>query len=99
MALDKSHKFYLQKIICGKIHGTKSQWQSHEDAIDINISSIQTNLRGIVVLQLLLQLNNIVVHYLYIFLNIKNIIIISIYIILLIISLISTYKLLTHVII
>jgi hypothetical protein len=37
-----------------------------EDATYMNFSSIQTNLRGIIILQLLLQLNNVIALFIFI---------------------------------
>jgi hypothetical protein len=39
--------------------GTKLQWQSHKDVINMNFSFIQTSLHEIIILQLILVLNNI----------------------------------------
>jgi hypothetical protein len=47
--LDKLHKISIAKDNTWTIHGTKSKWQSHEDVIYMNISSIQINLCDIVI--------------------------------------------------
>lgn len=100
VALNKLHKISITKKKCG----TKLQWQLHEDVTYMNILSIQISLRGIIILQLLLRLRNVVALFIYILFKYllfkyknKNIIL-YLQVIILIISLISTYKLLTHVI-
>jgi hypothetical protein len=61
VTLDKSHKIIVAKTICG----TKLQWQSHKHATYMNFSSIQTNLHGIVILQLIWWLNDVIALYIY----------------------------------
>jgi hypothetical protein len=51
--LNKSHKISIANDNTWTIHGTKSQWQSHEDVTYMNISSIQISLRGVVISWLL----------------------------------------------
>jgi hypothetical protein len=48
ITLNKSHT--IIKII----RDTKSQWQSHENVTYMNFSSIQTSLRDIIILRLIL---------------------------------------------
>jgi hypothetical protein len=78
----------------------KLQWQSHEDVNYMNFSSIQTSLCHIIILQLILWLNNVVALFMYLniyYLDIEKTYYSYTYIFILVISIISTYMMLTHV--